>query len=521
MSSIVEYILRLRDEQFKGGIQSAIQATSELDNHMTSLGSAIGVTFGIAGIAMFTRSMIEAGTTVENAQIGLTTLLKDAGAAKEVISNTMADAATTPFGFEGLLAANQALIAANESAGGARSAVLDLANAIAAVKPVGGDAELQRMVVNLQQIKNTGVATALDIKQFAYAGINIYEALDKAGIEHGENSKITYKQVTDALRVAHEAGGIYFNGLENMSNSTSVQISNLGDEFFKFKVNLFNDLKPAIIETVSAIKNAVKFLDNHRLMIIQSAKAIGVAVTAFIAYKTYVVAATLATEGFAAACAMTPWGAIATGVLLISGAFGYITSGAERSRNAINALRADQDKETVIELEKLKETALQRGEAEAGLTAKISDEYIKRREARNKDLTHSLDVALKAKDSDSWASYLTALPLELMSKLTGGSKEDDAQIIRNELNKNEAAISAAARWGASKATAIDKAKVDNKPPTISKATGSKNVTINISIKDFGAITINATTVKDSVGRITEHMRGALASVLNDSQLIVA
>lgn len=41
----------------------------------------------------------------------------------------------------------------------------------------GGSDELGRMAQNLQQIKNAGKATAADIKQFAYAGIDVYGIL--------------------------------------------------------------------------------------------------------------------------------------------------------------------------------------------------------------------------------------------------------------------------------------------------------------------------------------------------------
>ena len=41
----------------------------------------------------------------------------------------------------------------------------------------GGNDELTRMASNLQQIKNAGKATAMDIRQFAYAGIDVYGIL--------------------------------------------------------------------------------------------------------------------------------------------------------------------------------------------------------------------------------------------------------------------------------------------------------------------------------------------------------
>ena len=119
------------------------------------------------------------------------------------------------------------------------------------------------MVVNLQQIKNVGQASALDIKQFAYAGVNIYKVLEAAGIkvEKGNSDvKISYEQITGALQKAHEAGGIYYNGLENMAGNTSVKVSNLGDMMFQLKNQMFQDLKPAITSIIEGLGNLIRWL---------------------------------------------------------------------------------------------------------------------------------------------------------------------------------------------------------------------------------------------------------------------
>ena len=253
----VQYTLSLRD-LLTGKLNEANTAATKLETTMTGVQSilgALGVAGGIAGVFAFGRAVVEAGTKVEDARVGLTTLLKDADEAGGVIKKTMEDATKTPFAFEGLLNANKALISAGENSVKARENVLNLANAIAATG--GGDDELQRMVVNLQQIRNTGVATALDIKQFAFAGINIYKALDAAGVKHGENQQVTYEQITFALKKAHEACGIYYNGLENMAKNTSVQLSNLKDGMFQLSVKIFDDLKPAISGLISGLNSFI------------------------------------------------------------------------------------------------------------------------------------------------------------------------------------------------------------------------------------------------------------------------
>jgi tape measure domain-containing protein len=253
MSQTVQYTLTLKD-LLTSKIKSADSAVNAFEGTLNrvqgaanSLGSVLGVTFGAAAVGMFVKKVVDAGTSVESARIGLTTLLKDAGEAKKVIDETKQDATTTPFGFESLLAVRKALISAGLDAQTARTDMMALANAIAATG--GGNDELSRMAQNLMQIKNVGKATAADIKQFGYAGINIYQALaDATGkpIEAVKEMEFSYDTLSLALRAAQAEGGIYANGLQNMMGSTGQKISNIGDNIFNTLNDIFEKFKPII-----------------------------------------------------------------------------------------------------------------------------------------------------------------------------------------------------------------------------------------------------------------------------------
>lgn len=267
-----EYIISLKD-LFSAKIQQADNQAQHLNQtvEQTKTGFATLQTVALAAAAAIgyafgqqARSIVDAGSEVETATIGLTTLLKDQNAAAQVIQNTMQDAARTPFEFRGLLMANRALISAGESAENSRQVVLDLANAIAATG--GGNAELERMVVNMQQIKNVGKAAAIDIKQFAFAGINIYQALAEVtgkNVDELKDMDVTYDMLTVALRKAAEEGGIYANGLQNMSKSTAVAISNIGDAIFQLRVKIFNKMKPAIDTLTNGVKSLIGFTEQY------------------------------------------------------------------------------------------------------------------------------------------------------------------------------------------------------------------------------------------------------------------
>lgn len=195
---------------------------------------------------------------IEKYQTALTTLTGSAEKANAVIEQIKKDASATPFDINSLVSANQLLISAGVSADRARKDILNLGNAISATG--GGSEELARMAVNLQQIKNVGQATALDIKQFAYAGIDVYGLLaDATGKSRKEvsNMKITYNDLTKALANASQEGGKYAGAMEAQSKTVNGMVSTLKDNLSalagKALEPMFNLIKDDILPTILQI----------------------------------------------------------------------------------------------------------------------------------------------------------------------------------------------------------------------------------------------------------------------------
>lgn len=140
----------------------------------TKAGKALTLGLTTPLVALATAG-VKYNAQLEQYKTALTTLTGSAKKASEIMTQIEKDAAKTPFDVAGLTKANQLLISTGLNGEESRKTILALGNAISATG--GGNDELSRMAVNLQQIKNTGKATALDIKQFAYAGIDIYGLL--------------------------------------------------------------------------------------------------------------------------------------------------------------------------------------------------------------------------------------------------------------------------------------------------------------------------------------------------------
>lgn len=221
----------------------------------------------------------------EQARIGLETFLGSAAAAASAFENIKKDAAVTPFGVEPLLAVNRALISTGVSADRARQDTMGLANAIAAAGM--GNPELQRMGINLQQIKNAGGATAADIKQFAYAGINIFQLLADATGKTKEEVKemtVTYDLLTYALNKAAGEGGIYAGALERQAVSINGKLEALGDKvkflaegLGKSVLGIVHPLFDSIIKGLGALTD---FMDTDLGRTLTQIAAFGIALAA-------------------------------------------------------------------------------------------------------------------------------------------------------------------------------------------------------------------------------------------------
>lgn len=207
-----------------------------------------------AGVVGLATSGVKFNAQLEQYQTAFTTLIGDADKAAKAIENIQMDASGSPFSVDALIEANRYLISAGVEADDARDTIMALGDAIAATG--GGDAELSRMAANLQQIKNLGKASSVDIKQFANAGINIYGLLAETtgkNVEQLKKMDISYEVLNEALQKAASEGGRYFGAMDSQAETLSGSIKVLKSSFDQLLGELSKSLVPVI-------KKAVEFL---------------------------------------------------------------------------------------------------------------------------------------------------------------------------------------------------------------------------------------------------------------------
>lgn len=232
---------------FTKGLASAEKQASLFGSHIQGVadnvqrGLAVAGAAAAAAVIVAGKKAIDYATEYEQQKIALVTLLGDEAKAEDHITKIRKDALKTPFNVSELVRYNQLLISAGVSAENSEKDILNMGDALSANGK--GAAELDRVIVNLQQIKNVGSATEMDMRQFAFNGINMYQLLaesTKLPIEKLKDMDITYEMISGALAKAAGEGGKYHDANLRQSASLAGLKSNLEDTVQQQLINIAN-----------------------------------------------------------------------------------------------------------------------------------------------------------------------------------------------------------------------------------------------------------------------------------------
>lgn len=201
---------------------------------------------GLAAIGTAAIGAIGYGAKIagdlESARQGFVALLGSAEEADSTIARIKKEAATTPFELTGLIAGAQALTAITKDGQESVDILLDVGKAIATSGK--GQAELDRVILNLQQISATGKLTAMDIRQFQSAipmfnDIVAVTGMTAAELQDADNAA---ELLFDAFKKAGQEGGITAQGFEAQAGTFNQQVSNVKDNITILSSELVNQL---------------------------------------------------------------------------------------------------------------------------------------------------------------------------------------------------------------------------------------------------------------------------------------
>lgn len=247
----------------------------------------------LAGLAGGIGFGVKIAAELETARQGFVAILGSATEADKIIAKIKSDAATTPFEITGLTQANLKLTQVTKNAMQSENMLLNVGKALAFSG--GGQAELDRVIANLQQIGNVGKITEMDIRQFGYANINILELLadyygttKAAASEMIKDSKDAFGDLEKAFEKAGTGSGKFSRAFIEQAGTFKQLMSNVNDsvaitasEIVK-NTGIFDLLKKSMSELIDALNkltpamiNFINYIKNNQAIVLAIAGAIG------------------------------------------------------------------------------------------------------------------------------------------------------------------------------------------------------------------------------------------------------
>lgn len=275
----LQLVLKLQDQASKelrkvsGELEAAEKHTSRWGETAKTLSKGL-LAVGTAA-AGFLGYGVKIAADLQTARMGLITLLGSAEEADKTIARLKKEAARTPFELPGLTQATQLLTSVTKDGNKSIDILLDVGEALAAMGK--GQAELDRIIINLQQVAAVGKASLIDIRQFAFNGIPIFEMLtEQTGLAGEslatfiEDGGVTFELLTQMFDKANDAGGRFFNAFQNQTGTFNQAWANLKDSFGIFAADvatstgLLGGLTNAMVVSGNALGNYRTHLETLR-----------------------------------------------------------------------------------------------------------------------------------------------------------------------------------------------------------------------------------------------------------------
>ena len=261
-SRTIEYIITAQDkasavlQKFDKNIQANKKSFDDLSKAGIALSAA-----GAAGVVAITALANSAGR-LEQLNVAFTTMLGSAGAAKDMLKKLSDFAMQSPFTLPGVERSAQQLMAVGFNA---KEIIptLKMMSDVASGLSLGEDG-LQRLIINLGQVKTQGKLTGREIRDFAVNGVPLVEELAKTlGVAKSkiadltEAGAISDKVVMAAFRNMTQEGGRFANLGQKQMATFNGAVSNLQDALSRLMRQLGAPMIAVLTPMVQGISKAV------------------------------------------------------------------------------------------------------------------------------------------------------------------------------------------------------------------------------------------------------------------------
>lgn len=455
-----------------------------------------------AELGKVVKSGIDYNASMESYLTNFKVMLGNEELAAEKLSELRKMAASTPFALSDLTEGTQTLlqfgIAADDTTG-----VLKQLGDIS----LGNADKLQTLVRAYGKMSSAKKVTLENVNMMIDAGFNPLNQICEAT---GESMSDLYKRISDgkvsfselqaAVSAATSEGGQFYNGMLEASQTFSGRMSTLKDNVSALTGELTSGLFAALGELVVKLNEVVtSFLDSDEKMA-QLKETIGIATavvaaagTAFLTYKGYVAAATIATKAHELAQAALNTVMAANPIALVVTALAALAAGlvtayktSETFRNAVNSAFAS--------VKKIAQNAI--GTVVDWINELVAK--IRGAAAALANLKNGVGAAQEAYNA-AYNGYMDNYNRSKLDKAAQERGKLHAERVKQAQEEKAAAEAAAA--ASTNATGI----ITNNAGKAAKATKQATATVVKSISD------TTTTVKDGVTRTVETVNETLSN----------
>lgn len=203
-----------------------------------------------AGIAAVAKMGVEYNAQMQSYQTAFETMLGDAEKAQQLTENLKTLAAKTPLAMTDLADASQILLAFGSSA----EQLPDQLKRLGDVAQ-GNAQKLGTMATAFGRIQSNGYASLEEINMMIDQGFNPLNIIaEQTGETMAEvrqrvsDGEVSFEELSEALRIATDEGGQFFNAMENQSKTFDGQMSTLQDNVSALAGTLTEDLFASLAE---------------------------------------------------------------------------------------------------------------------------------------------------------------------------------------------------------------------------------------------------------------------------------
>ncbi len=372
---------------------------------------------------------------------------------------------------------------------------------------LGNADKLQTLVRAYGKMSSAKKVTLENVNMMIDAGFNpLNQICDATGESMSDlykrisDGKVSFSELEAAVEAATSQGGQFYNGMLEASQTFSGRMSTLKDNVSALTGELTSGLFAALGDLVVKLNEVVtSFLDSDEKMA-QLKETIGIATavvaaagTAFLTYKGYVAAATIATKAHELAQAALNTVMAANPIALVVTALAALAAGlvtayqtSETFRNAVNS--------AFTAVEKIAQNAI--GTVVDWLNELVAK--IKGAAAALANLKNGVGAAQEAYDA-AYNGYMDDYNQSKRDKAAAKRKALHDERVKQAQEEKAAAEAAAA--ASTNATGI----ITNNAGKAAKATKQATATVVKSISD------TTTTVKDGVTRTVETVNETLSN----------